>query len=91
MRTLPLAIVIGAAVVTAACGASVTTPRMRVARDLGCTAEQTTVQRLSDHRWHVTGCGRSGVYVCTYPVVRDCWREGEVRTGGVDGADGARP
>ena len=90
MRNRHLTIALGVALLTAACGASVTTPRMRVARDLGCTAEQTGVQRLSDHRWQVTGCGRSAVYVCTYPVVRDCWREGEVRPDGSILADGSR-
>ena len=30
-------------------------------------------------RWQVTGCGKSAVYLCTTPV-RDCWREGEVRS-----------
>jgi len=65
-------------VALAACGASATTtPRIRVARDLGCNAEQTSVQRLSEHRWQVNGCGRTAIYVCTYPV-RDCWREGDI-------------
>lgn len=60
----------------AACAAS-STPRIRVARDLGCTADQTAVARIDQHRWQVTGCGRTAVYACTYPV-RDCWREGEI-------------
>ena len=60
-----------------ACAAS-STPRIRVARDLGCTAEQTNVTRIDEYRWQVTGCGRTATYVCTYPV-RDCWREGEIR------------
>ena len=67
----------------AACAAS-STPRIRVARDLGCEAEQTHVSRLEDgprpgqrlERWRVSGCGRTAVYLCTVPV-RDCWREGE--------------
>jgi hypothetical protein len=62
-----------------ACGASATsTPRIRVARDLGCTAENTTIGRIDKFRWEVTGCGLTAVYMCTYPV-RDCWREGEIR------------
>lgn len=63
-----------------ACGAS-STPRMRVARDLGCTADQTSVVRIDENRWQVTGCERTAVYLCTYPV-RDCWREGEIRATG---------
>ena len=63
-----------------ACAAS-STPRIRVARDLGCTAEQTTVARLAKHHWQVTGCGRTATYVCTDPV-RDCWRQGEIRPAG---------
>jgi hypothetical protein len=63
-----------------ACGTtSTSTPRIRVARDLGCTAEHTTVARIGEYRWEVSGCGRTATYVCTYPV-RDCWREGEIRT-----------
>jgi hypothetical protein len=62
-----------------ACSAStVTTPRSRVAADLGCTPEQTEVMRLEGNRWQVTGCGRTAVYLCTYPV-RDCWREGAIQ------------
>jgi hypothetical protein len=68
-----------AAATVVACGGAATTPRIRVAQDLGCTAEATSVQRLSDHRWEVRGCGRAAIYVCTYPV-RDCWREGEIRS-----------
>jgi hypothetical protein len=68
------------ALAAVACGGATTTPRIRVARDLGCTAEQTSVQRLSDHRWEVRGCGKVATYVCTYPVVRDCWREGEIQS-----------
>jgi hypothetical protein len=64
---------------TAACGGATTTPRIRVARDLGCTAEQTSVQRVSEHNWEVRGCGKVATYRCTYPV-RDCWREGEIRS-----------
>ncbi|MBX3264455.1 MAG: hypothetical protein KIS78_23120 [Labilithrix sp.] len=70
-----------------ACAAS-STPRMRVARDLGCTAEQTTVARIDHHKWQVTGCGRTATYVCTYPV-RDCWREGEIHA--VGSAPASRP
>lgn len=81
------ALVVAVAAATVACGASATsTPRIRVARDLGCTAEMTSVQRLSEHRWQVTGCGRTATYVCTYPV-RDCWREGPIHaieTAGVE-------
>ncbi|MFO0738586.1 MAG: hypothetical protein U0270_22005 [Labilithrix sp.] len=61
---------------TSAC-APTSTPRIRVARDLGCTADETTTVRLDETRWRVIGCGRTAVYVCTYPV-RDCWREGEI-------------
>ena len=70
-----LAIALG----TAACGGATTTPRIRVARDLGCSAEQTSVQRISEHNWEVRGCGKVATYRCTYPV-RDCWREGEIRS-----------
>jgi len=62
----------------AACASSTTsTPRARVAADLGCTADRTVVQRIDGNRWQVTGCGKTAVYLCTYPV-RDCWREGTV-------------
>lgn len=57
--------------------APTSTPRIRVARDLGCSADETTIDRLDDRRWRVTGCGRTAIYLCTYPV-RDCWREGEI-------------
>ena len=67
------------ALATAACGGATTTPRIRVARDLGCTAEQTSVQRVSEYNWEVRGCGKVATYRCTYPV-RDCWREGEIRS-----------
>lgn len=59
--------------------APTSTPRIRVARDLGCTAEQTTIARTDKFRWEVSGCGRTATYVCTYPV-RDCWREGEIKS-----------
>jgi hypothetical protein len=69
------------------CGASQTkptTPRSRVAKDLGCSMEATSVQLLADvpgekagGRWRVRGCGKTAVYVCTAPV-RDCWREGDI-------------
>jgi hypothetical protein len=63
-----------------ACSASTaSTPRSRVAADIGCTTERTEVMRLDGNRWQVTGCGRNAVYLCTYPV-RDCWREGEVHS-----------
>ena len=70
----------------AACGGSQaqpTTPRSRVAQDLGCSTEATSVQEIArvrgeaGARWQVRGCGRKAVYVCTLPV-RDCWREGEI-------------
>lgn len=64
-----------------ACSASMrTTPRSRVAKDLGCTTEETGVRELGPipgekaARWEVSGCGRTAIYVCTTPV-RDCWRE----------------
>jgi hypothetical protein len=63
--------------------AMTTTPRSRVASDLGCTTDSTRVQEIETlpgakgARWQVTGCGRTAVYVCTKPV-RDCWREGEI-------------
>ena len=69
--------------VTACAATPVTTPRSRVAKDLGCTTEGTQVEEIApipgekSARWQVTGCGRTAVYVCTTPV-RDCWREGEV-------------
>lgn len=81
-------IVLGLAALVGAC-TSTSTPRMRVAADLGCTAESTSVRRVEDvpeqslapgqslARWEVTGCGRTAMYLCTIPV-RDCWREGEV-------------
>lgn len=65
------------------CGAG-TTPRTRVAADLGCTGPDTRVEKVEDlasdrpsARWRVTGCGRTAIYICTTPV-RDCWREGAV-------------
>lgn len=70
----------------AACGGSQaqpTTPRSRVAQDLGCSTEATSVQEIAHvpgeagARWQVRGCGQKAVYVCTLPV-RDCWREGEI-------------
>jgi hypothetical protein len=67
------------ALAAVACGGATTTPRIRVARDLGCTAEQTSVQRISEYNWEVRGCGKVATYRCTYPV-RDCWREGEIRS-----------
>lgn len=76
MRRISRALGIALPLAVLACGAS-STPRIRVARDLGCTAEQTSIVRLAEYRWRVTGCGRAAIYVCTYPV-RDCWREGEI-------------
>jgi hypothetical protein len=71
-------------VLASACAATpVTTPRSRVAKDLGCTTAGTQVEEIApvpgekSARWQVTGCGRTAVYVCTTPV-RDCWREGEI-------------
>jgi hypothetical protein len=70
-------------VLPACATAQVTTPRSRVAKDLGCTTEGTAVEELAKipgenaARWQVTGCGKTAVYICTTPV-RDCWREGEV-------------
>jgi hypothetical protein len=75
----------GSLLVLGACaGTQATTPRSRVAKDLGCTTEGTTVEEIAPvpgekaARWQVTGCGRSAVYLCTTPV-RECWREGEAR------------
>lgn len=68
---------------TACATTQVSTPRSRVAKDLGCTTEGTQVEELAKvpgekaARWQVTGCGRTAVYLCTTPV-RECWREGEV-------------
>ncbi|MDB4938134.1 MAG: hypothetical protein JWP87_5106 [Labilithrix sp.] len=62
----------------------VTTPRSRVAKDLGCTTEATQVEQIApvpgekSARWQVTGCGRTAVYLCTTPV-RECWREGDIQ------------
>ena len=60
-----------------ACATTSSTPRTRVAADLGCYADATTIVRLDRYRWRVTGCGRTAIYLCTYPV-RDCWREGDI-------------
>ena len=79
-----LVLSVGVAVLGACATAAITTPRSRVAKDLGCTTEQTGVRQLSAipgekaARWEVTGCGHTAVYVCTTPV-RDCWREGELQ------------
>jgi hypothetical protein len=79
-----------ALVLAAACATTqATTPRSRVAKDLGCTTEATHVEQIAPvsgekaARWQVTGCGRSAVYLCTTPV-RECWREGEIQQGGAD-------
>ena len=66
-----------AALALGACAAT-STPRIRVAQDLGCNPDDTTIVRLDERRWRVFGCGRTAVYLCTYPV-RDCWREGEIQ------------
>jgi hypothetical protein len=64
--------------------ASSSTPRSRVAEDLGCTTRGTGVRKLAANtprpgltRWEVVGCGKQAIYVCTTPV-RDCWREGQI-------------
>lgn len=85
MRSIhPFAVV--AVAVFFGCGAAQTTPttpRSRVAQDLGCTTEATSVQEIGPvpgeqaARWQVRGCGKTAVYRCTKPV-RDCWRENEV-------------
>lgn len=68
-------------VLSACAGTQATTPRSRVAKDLGCTTEGTTVEEIAKvpgekaARWQVTGCGHTAVYLCTTPV-RECWREG---------------
>jgi hypothetical protein len=69
-----------------ACAAT-STPRTRVAKDLGCAPDATRVARVEPgprpgqtlERWQVSGCGKAAVYLCTVPV-RDCWREGERTT-----------
>jgi len=84
LSRLSLVALLAVASTFVACAATpVTTPRSRVAKDLGCTTEGTQVEQIAEipgqsaARWQVTGCGRTAVYVCTTPV-RDCWREGEV-------------
>ena len=84
-RLLRVLVTLGLAVALGACASTpVTTPRARVAKDLGCTTEGTGVRKLAAipgetaARWEVSGCGRTAVYVCTTPV-RDCWREGEIQ------------
>ena len=84
LSRLSVVLVLAVGSACAACAATpVTTPRSRVAKDLGCTTEGTQVEQIAEipgqkaARWQVTGCGRSAVYICTTPV-RDCWREGEV-------------
>lgn len=83
MRALLLFSSLLVAAASVGCGRA-STPRVRVAHDLGCTADQTAVRKLELDspkrgyaRWAVEGCGRQATYVCTSPV-RDCWREGEV-------------
>lgn len=81
----PAALVLGVSLLASACATTqVTTPRSRVAQDLGCTPEATRVDLIAEipgeqtGHWQVTGCGRTAVYVCTAPV-RDCWREGDIQ------------
>lgn len=70
--------------VSACATTQATTPRSRVAQDLGCTTQGTSVREIGpipgekSARWQVSGCGRTAVYVCTTPV-RDCWREGGIK------------
>ena len=84
VRLSPLLVAALALALGACASTQVTTPRSRVAKDLGCTAEGTGVRKLASvpgetaARWEVSGCGRTAVYVCTTPV-RDCWREGEIQ------------
>lgn len=86
MRALPsfAAIVVTAIVGCGGSRSEPATPRSRVAKDLGCTTERTSVEEIAPipgekgARWQVRGCGRTAVYVCTLPV-RDCWREGEIQ------------
>lgn len=85
MRVLVIGLTLAAIGITVAGCAAGTTPRTRVAADLGCTGEATRVEKIADlqtnrpsARWQVTGCGRTAVYICTTPV-RDCWREGGIR------------
>ncbi len=90
-RTLSVVFFTLAALSSGGC-ASVSTPRTRVAADLGCSAEETRVELIEDvpgnpaARWRVTGCGRTAVYLCTAPV-RDCWREDQI----VGESEGNRP
>jgi len=80
----PLLAGLALAALTACASTRVTTPRSRVAQDIGCTTEGTKVEPIApipgekSARWQVTGCGRTAVYVCTTPV-RDCWREGDIQ------------
>jgi hypothetical protein len=84
LTRLSLTAAVAIAIATGCAATPVTTPRSRVAKDLGCTTEGTKVEQIGEipgekaARWQVTGCGRTAVYVCTTPV-RDCWREGETR------------
>src|SRR5262245_22270757 len=59
------------------CAGTTSTPRARVASELGCDAAHTVVQRRPDGLWQVSGCGRTATYLCTTPV-RDCWRRGDI-------------
>jgi hypothetical protein len=84
MRVLVLGLTLAAVCAAISGCAAGTTPRTRVAADLGCTASDTRVEKIADlqtdrpsARWQVTGCGRTAVYICTTPV-RDCWREGGI-------------
>lgn len=78
MNSVVRALVLAIPFAAVACASASSTPRIRVARDLGCPVERTSIARTGEFRWQVTGCGRTASYVCTYPV-RDCWREGEVQ------------
>ena len=85
LRVLTTAMLALVTASVAACATTAsTTPRSRVAQDLGCTTEGTEVREIGPvageqaaARWQVTGCGRTAVYICTTPV-RDCWREGAI-------------
>lgn len=84
LRLSPLLVAALAVALGACASTQTTTPRARVAKDLGCTTEGTGVRKLASipgetaARWEVNGCGRTAIYVCTTPV-RDCWREGEIQ------------
>ncbi len=69
----------------AACEPFATTPRARMARELACTEERTTLRRLEPAaeggaaartRLRAHGCGRVATYACA--PNDECWREGLV-------------